>query len=224
MSDFGKLMAPLRRSLGNMIARGVVAAVNAATKMQTLQIRLMADEPKSDVEHIEPYGFTSNPIPGAEVVALFPDGDRSHGFVVAVTDRRYRLQGLLSGEMAIHDDQGQKVHLTRAGIVVKGAGLPILLTDTPTVTIEAGTSVVLDAPVVDVKHQLIVRELITGQGGMTLQGSGAGAAATISGSVQVTSGDVLVSGGDVQADVIRLKAHKHTGVQPGAGNTGAATP
>lgn len=121
MNDFGKLMAPLRRSLGNMIARGVVTAVNSATKMQTLQIRLMADESKSDVEHFEPYGYTSNPKPGAEEVALFPDGDRSHGLVIVVADRRYRLEGLLSGEMAIHDDQGQKVHLTRDGIVIKTA-------------------------------------------------------------------------------------------------------
>lgn len=118
MSDFGKLMAPLRRSLGNMIARGVVTSVNAATKMQTLQIRLMADESKSDVEHFEPYGFTSHPKSGAEQVALFPDGDRSHGVVIVVADRRYRLQGLQAGEMAIHDDQGQKVHLTRDGIVI----------------------------------------------------------------------------------------------------------
>ena len=33
-------------------------------------IRLMADESKSDVEHFEPYGYTANPKPGAEEVAL----------------------------------------------------------------------------------------------------------------------------------------------------------
>lgn len=136
MSDFGKLMAPLRRSLGNMIARGVVTAVNAAAKMQALQIRLLADESKSDVEHFEPYGYTSNPKPGAEVVALFPDGDRSHGFVIVAADRRFRLQGLEAGEMAIHDDQGQKVHLTRNGIVVDGAGKLIRFTNAPKARME----------------------------------------------------------------------------------------
>lgn len=136
MSDFGKLMAPLRRSLGNLIARGVVTAVNSATKMQTLQIRLMADESKSDVEHFEPYGFTSNPRLGAEKVTLFPDGDRSHGLVIVVADRRFRLQGLASGEMAIHDDQGQKVHLTRNGIVIDGAGKLIRFTNAPKVRME----------------------------------------------------------------------------------------
>lgn len=150
MSDFGKLMAPLRRSLGNMIARGVVTAVNSATKMQTLQIRLLADESKSDVEHFEPYGFTANPKPGAEEVALFPDGDRSHGVVIVVADRRYRLQGLESGEVALHDDQGQKVHLTRNGIVIDGAGKPLVIQNVPTATVKAATKVRLETPLLEV--------------------------------------------------------------------------
>lgn len=123
MSDFARLIAPFGRRLGNMIARGTVAASNAATKMQTLQMRLLAKEVKDDVEHFEPYGFTSAPASGAEGIALFLDGDRSHGIVVVVADRRYRLTGLATGEVALHDDLGQKVHLTRAGIVVHSAAL-----------------------------------------------------------------------------------------------------
>lgn len=136
MSDLARLLGPMRRALGNMVARGVVAAVNAGAKMQSLQMRLLADESKSDVEHFEPYGFTSHPKGGAEGVVLFPDGDRSHGFLVVVADRRYRLTGLREGEVALHDDQGQKVHLTRDGIVIDGAGLPILVHNTPEVTLD----------------------------------------------------------------------------------------
>lgn len=132
MSDFNRL----KRSMGNLIARGVVAAVNAATKMQSLQMRLLADETKSDVEHFEPYGWSSNPHGGAEGVVLFPDGDRSHGFVIVVADRRYRLAGMKGGEVAVHDDLGQKVHLTREGIVIDGAALPITFTNTPLIRME----------------------------------------------------------------------------------------
>lgn len=132
MSEFHRL----KRSMGNLIARGVVAAVNAATKMQSLQMRLMADETKSDVEHFEPYGWSSNPHAGSEGIALFPDGDRSHGFVVVVADRRYRLTGMQGGEVAVHDDLGQKVHLTRDGIVIDGAGLPMIFTNTPNIRME----------------------------------------------------------------------------------------
>lgn len=129
-------LAPLQRAVGNMVARGVVVLANSASKMQTLQIRLLHDELKQDVEHFEPYGFTSKPKNGAEAVTLFLSGDRSHGVAIVVADRRYRLLNLIDGEMAIHDDLGQKVHLTRAGIVINGATLPITITNAPKVRME----------------------------------------------------------------------------------------
>ncbi len=121
MSDLGKILAPIARRLGNMLARGSVAAADGAGKMRTLQIRMMSDETKDNVEHFEPYGFTSEVKPGSEPIAAFFDGDRSHGVVLVVADRRYRLTGLQSGEVALYDDQGQKVHLTRDGILIHTA-------------------------------------------------------------------------------------------------------
>lgn len=116
-------------SVKNVQARCTVALVNPDKKMQEVQIRLLAGELKDGVEHMEPYGFTSHPLPGAEGVVVFPGGDRSHGVVVVVADRIFRLQGLKPGEVALHDDQGMCVHLTREGPVVKAAGKPILFTD-----------------------------------------------------------------------------------------------
>lgn len=78
-----------------------------------MDVSLIAGEPKAGVEHLEPYGFTSRANSGAEAVVLFPDGDRSHAVVVTVSDRRYRLKGLQTGEVAVYDDQGQSVTLTR---------------------------------------------------------------------------------------------------------------
>lgn len=116
MTDITRLIAPYVRRLSNMVSRGTVSLVNAGTKMQSLQLRLLAGESKADVEHFEPYGFTSHPQSGAECVALFLDGDRSHGVVLCVADRRYRVKGLESGEVILHDDQGQSVYLMRSGI------------------------------------------------------------------------------------------------------------
>ena len=116
MTEITRLIAPYVRRLSNMVARGTVSLVNAGTKMQSLQLRLLAGESKADVEHFEPYGFSSHPQPGAECVALFLDGDRSHGVVICVADRRYRVKGLDSGEVILHDDQGQSVYLMRSGI------------------------------------------------------------------------------------------------------------
>jgi phage baseplate assembly protein V len=123
-------------SMQNMISRCTVVLVNAARKLQTLQARILAGEVKDGVEHMEPYGFTSHPHEGAEGVALFPGGDRSHAVVLVVADRRYRLQGLKAGEAALYDDQGQCVHLTRKGIVVKAAGMPVTITDAEKLLVE----------------------------------------------------------------------------------------
>lgn len=136
-----RMTAPLARGLGNMLARGTVVLANAASKMQTLQVKLLSGEVKDGVEHFEGYGLTAKPHPGAECIALFFGGDRSHGVVIAVADRRYRLIGLAEGEVALHDDLGHKVHLTRAGIVINGAGQQITFLNTPKIRMECDLDV-----------------------------------------------------------------------------------
>ncbi len=121
----------MSRGLSNLLARAVVRGLDTAAKCQMLQIEMSGSEGKSDIEHMEPYGFTAAPLTGAESVAAYFDGDRSHGVVLVVSDRRYRIRGLKSGEVAVDDDQGQSVTLTRAGIVVNGAGNPITFTNSP---------------------------------------------------------------------------------------------
>lgn len=110
-----KAIETIQRQLLGLIGRAVVKSISAATKCQTVDVSLIAGEPKAGVEHLEPYGFTARANSGAEAVVLFPDGDRSHAVVVTVSDRRYRLKGLQTGEVAVYDDQGQSVTLTRAG-------------------------------------------------------------------------------------------------------------
>jgi phage baseplate assembly protein V len=98
-----------------MIARGVVKAVNSGGQMQIVQLGVMAGETLDDCEHFEPYGFTSKARAGAEAVAGFPNGDRAHPLVLVVGDRRYRVQGLEDGEVALYNDTGAKVVLLADG-------------------------------------------------------------------------------------------------------------
>ena len=51
--------------------------------------------------------------------------------MLVVADRRYRLKGLKSGEVAIYDDEAKSVTLTRTGIVVDGGGKLITLRNAP---------------------------------------------------------------------------------------------
>jgi len=96
------MISEMRRQLTGMLARGTLVLVDSAKRTQRLQMKLLADEQKDNVEHIEPYGFTANAPAGAEVVAVFFDGDRSHGVTIVVGDKRYRLKNLATGEVAMY--------------------------------------------------------------------------------------------------------------------------
>lgn len=146
MKELARLLGPVSRRIGNLVARGVVAAVNSASKMQTLQLRLLAGEAKDGVEHFEPFGFTSRPLPGAEHVTVFLDGDRSHGITIVVADRRYRLTGLQDGEAALHDAYGNHAWFKKDG----------------TLDVTASAKVAITSPLVTMSGDLQVAGTITG--------------------------------------------------------------
>ncbi|WP_421527271.1 phage baseplate assembly protein V [Pseudomonas brenneri] len=125
--------------LNRMLVRGTVVLVDSARKLQALQMRLTAGEVKDGLEHFEPYGFTSNPLAGAEGIAAFIGGDRSHGVLLVVADRRYRIQGMEPGEVAIYTDEGAKIHLKRGRIIDIEADV---------INFKAATAVNFDTPAI----------------------------------------------------------------------------
>lgn len=128
-------MSDLPNRIRNMVARAVINLINDAQKMQVAQVDLLADETQDDVERYQNYGFTSVPFSGAEGVVLSVGGTRSHAILIAVDDRRYRLTGLPSGEVAVYDDRGQVVHLKRDGIEIRSPDEVVVIA--PVVTVEA---------------------------------------------------------------------------------------
>lgn len=116
--QFDRWAATLKTRVANMLARAVIQAVNDGAGIQALQLSVLDGELVDEAERMQDYGFTSVPHPGAEAVLAFPGGLRSHALVVAVGDRRYRLKGLQAGEVAMYDDQEQRVVLGREGIRV----------------------------------------------------------------------------------------------------------
>ncbi|OSN04204.1 phage baseplate protein [Lonsdalea britannica] len=110
-------LASLSRMVSNMISRAIVRGRTSSTKCQQLQIEMAGGEGKSDIEHLEPYGFTSAPQAGAEALAVYLDGDRSHGVVLVASDRRYRVKNLQAGEVAIYTDEGDSIVLKRGKLI-----------------------------------------------------------------------------------------------------------
>lgn len=133
-------MRELKSAIRNLLSRGVIRLVNSAAKCQLVQIEMLGGELKDDVEHLEPYGYTSCPHDGAEHVAVFPDGDKSHGVVLVVADRRYRVKGLEKGEVAIYTDEGDRIVLRR------GRRIEI---KTLTLEVEAKTKARFDTPLLE---------------------------------------------------------------------------
>ncbi|WP_460111730.1 phage baseplate assembly protein V [Pseudomonas sp. H3_D04] len=133
-------------NMKNLLARGTVVLVDAAKKLQGLQVRLTAGELKDGAEHFEPYGFTSNPLAGAEVLTAFIGGDRSHAVVLVAADRRYRIQALASGEVAIYTDEGDRIHFKRGRIID---------IETQTLNIKATTGVNIDSPVINQTGKIV---------------------------------------------------------------------
>jgi len=111
---------PITQKIANLLARGAVTLVDASKKLQTLQVSLLDNEAKDTVDHLEPYGFTSNPPVGSEVLVAFVDGDRSHGVVLCASDRRFRPLNLLPGELALFDQWAHFIKFTQTGIVING--------------------------------------------------------------------------------------------------------
>ena len=117
--------------------------------------------PLAEVERFQEYGFTSVPHAGAEVVAIHPGGNRDHAIVITAGDRRYRLTGLAGGEMAIHDDQGQKVHIKRDGILAETS---------KKITAKAGETATVEAPEIHLKGKVIITGDIEQTGKITSTG------------------------------------------------------
>lgn len=129
-------IGPLVRRLRLLVGKGTLHLVDDSAGVQTIQATFLAGETRDGLERAQDYGFTSVPLAGMQPIAVFLGGDRSNGVVLAVADRTFRLKGMQGGEVAIYDDQGQSVHLTRDGIVIKGAGKPVIITETPKVRAE----------------------------------------------------------------------------------------
>lgn len=148
MEGLSRILAPIKRRLAQMLARSAVALVNDTNKMQTLQLKVYANELLDGVEHWQGYGFTSVPKPGAEALLASIGGHRGHSVAIACADRRYRLTGLASGEVAMYSDEGDCVVFKRGRVIDIVTG---------TLNIKASVAVNVDTPIIRQTGQLVAQ-------------------------------------------------------------------
>lgn len=108
----------MHHNLRNLITTGIARLFYPTQPLQQVQVDIRSGETRDGLEHAQPYGFAHLPHPGAETVNVFPGGDKGFGIVIAVHDRRYRMQLTATGDVAIYDHRGQSVHLTESGVII----------------------------------------------------------------------------------------------------------
>lgn len=135
--------------LNLMVSLGRIKTGNDTGNVQLLQVQLGQDEIHDNLPRLGEYGHASLPPKDADVLILFIGGNRDNGVVIATGHIASRLKNLQPGESAIYDDLGQKVHLTRNGIVVSGAGLPMNVQNITDLNVNATGKVTLNASEVD---------------------------------------------------------------------------
>lgn len=112
-----KICDPLARRISLMIGRAVLTAADDEAKRQLVQFAALQGEIKDGVERMQQYGFSSNPLPGAQVLFVSVGGNRDHPVALSVDDPRHRVKGLQPGEVAIYTDEGDTIILKRGRTV-----------------------------------------------------------------------------------------------------------
>lgn len=107
------IVKPLQNRVLLLVGRGILMAVNDSQKIQQMQITLLADEVKDQVESFAHFGFTSNPPPNSEIIMLSVGGSRDNGVVIASENRESRLKGLEPGESALYNISGKYIWMKK---------------------------------------------------------------------------------------------------------------
>lgn len=217
------------------IERGTVTISKNDDELRELQVEHQSGEVRQDVEHMEPYGFSSEPYTDkkADAITFYTDESHELGFVMCVADRRFRVKSLKTGEVVIYDDKKRHVYLKRDGIEIDGVDDPITVKttndiiakcDNLTATCKSAASVNCDTSSVTCKTSATVTAptiMLDGNvtvTGTLITGTKGGGMASFGGTVNAKG--LIHSEDDITAGSISLQHHVHTGVQGGSENTG----
>jgi phage gp45-like len=113
----------MQRRISMAIGRAVLRGVDDSGGLQRLQLSLYAEETRDQVDRVQPFGLSTMPLPGAEVVVVSVGGGRDHPVAVVVDDRRFRPTGLQNGEVCLYSARaGQRITLLADGTVLVQGG------------------------------------------------------------------------------------------------------
>lgn len=89
------------KSIGDTVRaafRGKITLVVSSEPVQRVQLGGLADESLQDLEHLQEFGFSSNPPAGSDAVVIPLGGNTSHGVIVATQHGSFRVKNLKPGK------------------------------------------------------------------------------------------------------------------------------
>ncbi len=126
--------------------RAVIAKVSPG-KLQRVTASGRPRESHADRELWQQYGHASWPLPGAEGIMLFLNGDVNNAHMIATEDRRHRPALAAPGEAATYTDEGDFVWLKRGNLLHICSKVKVLV-EAPEVDINASNKVAITAPLI----------------------------------------------------------------------------
>lgn len=196
-----RLFDELERRLRGMVLRMKPVSIDDDGAVQTASGIVMHDDHRSDVEVMQPYGFSSVAPQGSMMLVLAVGGDPGDLVGLPIGSPAMRAGGLAPGESVQYGPAGQRIHCKADGTIDVRSGVKVTL-KAPSFEFQAGDcTVLIDENGVS----------ITG-GGLSITGGGM----TASGGegIALSGGTLTHNGRNVG------ETHTHTGVQPGGGTTG----
>jgi phage baseplate assembly protein V len=94
-----------------------------------------------NLQVVQLYGVASHAPTGSDALAIFGNGDRSNGVIVATANQKARPRNQQPGEVTIFTDEGDAISLQRGHVI---------LITTQNITINAVTAVTITAPSVTI--------------------------------------------------------------------------
>lgn len=210
MSETIAAIERLYRRVLLVVGRGRIKTGSDAGPVQQQQVRLGPFETFDNIPRISEYGFNSMPPADCDAIMIFVGGNRLDGVIIGTGHQSFRMRKLKAGEVSISDNLGQSVYLTQQGIVINGAGLPVRVINTPSVT--------LDTPLVHATGDMQVDGNLTVSKNATVaQNLAVQQSATVAQSL-TAMGDISDHGSKSMAAMRQIfNAHGHAvaNVQPG---------
>lgn len=123
-----KIYEEMENRMRGLVRRMKPKSVNDAGEMQTVSGTVLNGEHRSDVEVLQPHGFSSVPGEGSMMVVIAVGGDQGDLVGLPIGSPKGRMGGLKPGESMVYGSAGQRILMKADGSVDIQSATKVTLT------------------------------------------------------------------------------------------------